>query len=130
MHIDDAACFFDGAFAAIAVLIGAVIVYDDGAAGANELVHAFPGGNPRVYTEGAELPDGAFEVANERLQNFFAVDGATDDGLERRDGAADVGIVFGIAVDVNADTHVEGWTRRVLVCHPRGGGNLNINDFC
>ena len=62
-------------------MIGAVVVHDDGAAGADELVHAFPGFDPRANAEGFELPDGAFEIPDKRSQKLFAVDGMPEEEL-------------------------------------------------
>ena len=108
------ACFFDGAFAGVAVLIGAVVVHDDGAAGADELVHAFPGFDPRANAEGFELPDGAFEIPDKHLQKLFAVDGMPVDGFKRGHDAVEVGVIGGVAIDVDADSHREGWAGRIL----------------
>lgn len=93
-------------------MVGAVVVHDDGAAGADELVHAFPGFDPRADAEGAELPDGAFEIPDKRLQKLFSVDGMPEDFFERGDGAIQVRIFGGIAIDVYADSHRERWARR------------------
>ena len=67
MHVEDGARFFCGAFTAVAVLIGAMVVHDDGAAGADELVHFAPCGNPWADAECFELPNGTFEAADELL---------------------------------------------------------------
>jgi len=87
LHVDDAACFFDGAFSSVAVLVGAVVIHDDSASGADELIHAFPGFDPWTDAEGAELPDGALKISDERLQKFFAIDGVPENGFERCDFA-------------------------------------------
>ena len=100
-------------------MVGAVVVHDDGATGADELVHAFPGFDPRANTEGFELPDGAFEIPDKCLQKLFAVDGMPEDGFKRGHGAVQVGVIGGVAVDVDADSHREGGARRILTCHPR-----------
>ena len=133
VHVDDAAGFFDGAFSAIAVLIGAVVVYDDGATGADKLVHAFPGFDPGANAEGFELPDGAFEIPDKRLQKLFAVDGMPENSFERCDGSIQVRIVAWLAIDVDADSHRERWARCILLyCHPRlvRGSPSCINDLC
>ena len=144
MHVKDATRFFDGAFATVAIFVGAALVDDNGSAGADELVHAFPGGNPGRNAKSFELPDGSFEAADELLQEFFAVDVLTEDILESGDGSSEVSVVFGGAIDVDADSHVDGraWGIPVryasicirhplaFTCHPRGGGDLCINDFC
>ena len=105
IHVDDAACFFDGSFAGIPVLVGAVMVYDDGAAGADELVHALPSFDPWANAEGFELSDGAFEIPDKRLQKLFAIDWMPEDFFERGDGAIQVRIIGRIAIDVYSDTH-------------------------
>lgn len=125
VHVDDAACFFDGSSTvAIAVLIGAVVVHDDGAAGADKLVHAFPSIDPGANAEGFELPDGAFEVADEHLQQLFAVDGMSENCLERGDFTIQVGVIGGVAIDVDADSHRKDGARRIFACH-----SACINDF-
>ena len=108
MHVKDGACFFDGAFAAVAVLVGAAVVHDDGAAGADEPVHFAPGVHPGAYAEGAELPEGAFEVRDKHSQKFFAVEPLPADVLERGDGTAQVRVIEGAAVDVDAYAEVHG----------------------
>ena len=110
-------------------MVGAVVVHDDGAAGSDELVHLAPGAYPGRYAEGTELPDGAFEVADEHLQKLFAVDGATDNRLECCNGAIQVGVIGGVAIDVYADSHRERWARRIFLhCHPRGSGDLPLDE--
>ena len=65
---------FESSFTAVAVFVGAAVIYNDGSAGPDELVHAFPGFDPWADAEGLELSDGAFEIADEHLQKLFAVD--------------------------------------------------------
>ena len=101
-----------GACAAVAVFIGATVVHDDGPAGAYKLVHSAPGGDPRRYPEGAELPDGAFQACDKRLQQFFAVDALPADIPEGGDGAPEVRVVCGVAVHVDAYPHADGGLRR------------------
>ena len=110
-------------------MIGAVVVHDDGAAGSDELVHLAPGAYPGRYAEGAELPDGAFEIPDKRLQKLFAVDGMPEDFFERGDGAIQVGVIGGVAIDVDADSHRERRPQRILLhCHPRGSGDLPLDE--
>ena len=102
-------------------MVGAVVVHDDGATGSDELVHLAPGAYPGRYAEGAELPDGAFEIPDKRLQKFFAVDGVPEDLFERGDGAIQVGVIGGVAIDVDADSHRERRPQRFLCAC--------VNDF-
>ena len=102
------ACFLLYACAVVPVVVSAVVVHDDGAACADELVHFAPVGHPRGYPEGPELPEGAFQVCDEHLEQFFAVYHAARDLFERGDGAPDAYVVAGVAVHVYSDAHADG----------------------
>ncbi len=106
MHVKNAARFLLGAASvSVAVCVGAVVVDDDGAAGADELVHLAPGAYPGGDAECAELADGTFKACDEHAQQLFTVDLLTDDVFECRDFAIEVRVVAWLAVDVDADSH-------------------------
>ena len=73
IHVENQPGFLDAAFAAVAVFVRAVVVYDDGAATPEELVHLSPGIYPRRDAEGLELPEGSFQRGDEGLKQLFAV---------------------------------------------------------